>query len=174
MEGRAGFFHSFFFLFFLGPHLQHMEVPRPGSQIRAAAAGLCHSHSNIRSELHLSPMPQLVATLDPQPIDWGQGSNPHPQGYYVRSLTCWAMTGTPAYPFNQKMGSKKSATSWLFPSSPFPESFPLQAGWLAVTVGWYYIGQRWQKTENQKHLRLRESLVHKHEQRVEKDVGLAG
>ena len=33
--------------------------------VRAAAAGLCHSHSNARSELHLRPTQQLVATLDP-------------------------------------------------------------------------------------------------------------
>ena len=34
-------------------------------QIRAAASGLHHSHSNARSEPHLKPTPQLVATPDP-------------------------------------------------------------------------------------------------------------
>ena len=34
-------------------------------QIRAEAAGLHHSHSNIGSEPHLRPTPQLTATLDP-------------------------------------------------------------------------------------------------------------
>ena len=36
---------SFIFIYlFLGLHPQHMAVPRLGVQIRAAAAGLCHSH----------------------------------------------------------------------------------------------------------------------------------
>ena len=33
--------------------------------IRAIAAGLCHSHSNVGSEPHLWPTPQLMITLDP-------------------------------------------------------------------------------------------------------------
>ena len=65
---------------FLGPHVQHMYVPRLGL-IRAAAAGLHHSHSNARSESCLQPAPQLTAILDHQPTDQGQGSNPHPHGY---------------------------------------------------------------------------------------------
>ena len=40
-----------------------------GSQARgligAVAAGLHQSHSNARSELHLQPTPQLMATPDP-------------------------------------------------------------------------------------------------------------
>ena len=39
---------------FLGPHLQHMEVPR-----------LHHSHSNTGSEVCLRPTPQLTAIWDP-------------------------------------------------------------------------------------------------------------
>ena len=52
---------------FLEPHLQHMEVPQARGQIRAAAAGLHHSHghSNVQSEPHLRPTPQLRATSDP-------------------------------------------------------------------------------------------------------------
>ena len=42
------------FFFFLGPHLQHMGVPRLGGQVRAAAAGLHHNHSKARSELRLA------------------------------------------------------------------------------------------------------------------------
>ena len=34
-------------------------------QIRAAAVGLCHSHSNAGFDLHLHPKLQLVAMLDP-------------------------------------------------------------------------------------------------------------
>ena len=50
---------------FLGPHLQHMDVPWLGDQIRAAAADVPHSHSNAGSKLHLPPTPQLTATPDP-------------------------------------------------------------------------------------------------------------
>ena len=63
-------------------------------QIWAATASLHHSHSNTRSKLHLWPMLQLGATPDPQPTEWGQGSNLHPHGDYFRFLTCWAITGT--------------------------------------------------------------------------------
>ena len=35
------------------------------SRIEAAAFGLCHSHGNTGSELHLLPMPQVAAMLDP-------------------------------------------------------------------------------------------------------------
>ena len=62
-----------------------------GSQARGwigdVAAGLHHSHSNAKSELCLLPTPQLVTTLDPKLTKWGQGSNPHPQGYESGSLT---------------------------------------------------------------------------------------
>ena len=46
--------------------------------IGAAAMGLCHSHSDARSEPHLQPTPQLTATPDPKPTEWGRGSNLHP------------------------------------------------------------------------------------------------
>ena len=44
---------------FLGPQLQHMEVPRLWGQICATAASHSHSnsHSNTGSELHLRPTP---------------------------------------------------------------------------------------------------------------------
>ena len=53
--------------------------------IRAAAAGLHHSHSNTGSELCLWPTPQLTATPDPWPTEWGQGLNQHPHGYWSDS-----------------------------------------------------------------------------------------
>ena len=34
-------------------------------QTGAVTAGLCHSHSNARSEPHLQPTPQFMAMLDP-------------------------------------------------------------------------------------------------------------
>ena len=37
-------------------------------RIRTVATGLCHSHSNIRSEWHLRRTSQLMATPDPQPL----------------------------------------------------------------------------------------------------------
>ena len=44
-------------------------VPYGGFQarggIRAVAAGLCHSHSNARSKLHLQTTAHLMAMLDP-------------------------------------------------------------------------------------------------------------
>ena len=62
------FFLSFFFLVFL-PFLGLLPQQRGDSQarglIRAVAASLCQSHSNAGSELHLQPIPQLMAMLDP-------------------------------------------------------------------------------------------------------------
>ena len=53
-----------------------------GSQARgtigAVAAGLPHSHSNIRSKPHLQHTPQLMAMPDPQPPEQDQGSNLQP------------------------------------------------------------------------------------------------
>ena len=40
----------FFFFCFLGPHPQHMEVPKLGVEIGATAAYLHHSHSNVGFE----------------------------------------------------------------------------------------------------------------------------
>ena len=54
--------------------------------IAATAAGLCHSHSNLGSEPHLGPTPQLMAMPDPQPIEGDQGLNPHPHGSKLGSL----------------------------------------------------------------------------------------
>ena len=45
------------------------------------AASLHPSHSNTRSEPHLWPTLQLMATWDPLPTERGQGSNPRPLGY---------------------------------------------------------------------------------------------
>ena len=55
--------HWCFYLFVLGPHPWHMEVPRLGSQTRAAAASLHHSRT------WLGPTPQLMTTLHPPPTE---------------------------------------------------------------------------------------------------------
>ena len=58
------FIFIFIFLVFLP-----FPVAYGGSQARnpnrAVAAGLCQSHSNVGSEPHLRPTPQLTAMLDP-------------------------------------------------------------------------------------------------------------
>ena len=55
-----------------------------GSQARAlihaVAAGLCCSHGDAGSELHLQPTPQLIAMADPQSTEQGQGLNPQRHG----------------------------------------------------------------------------------------------
>ena len=53
LPGGPRILFVFSFFSFLGPHLRHMEVPRLGGRIRATAAGLYHSQSNVGSELHL-------------------------------------------------------------------------------------------------------------------------
>ena len=74
-----------------------------GGQIRATAAGLHHSHSNVGSKPHLWPTPQPTATLDPQPTKGGRGSNLKPHGsstteprqellMYSFSIAVWQMT----------------------------------------------------------------------------------
>ena len=74
------FLFAFCFVFRAAP------VAYGGSQTRgwigAVAAGLHHSHSNAKSELHLQPTPQLMAMPDPY-TEQGQGLNLCPHG-------CWS------------------------------------------------------------------------------------
>ena len=62
-----------FIFCFLGLHLWHMEVPRPG--VKSPTPQQCHTKPSLQ------PMPQLTAMPDPQPAKQGQGSNPQPHGY---------------------------------------------------------------------------------------------
>ena len=49
-------------------------------QIGAVATSLHQSHSNVGSEPHLQPTPQLTAMPHPKPTEQGQGWNPQPHG----------------------------------------------------------------------------------------------
>ena len=69
-------------------------------RIRAASAGLCHSYSNTGTQPHPPLTPQLKEMLDSSLTERCQGSNLHPHGDNIRSLTCWATMGTPKYILN--------------------------------------------------------------------------
>ena len=60
----AGFLSSFFPLFRTEP-TAYGSSQASGQTGAAAAAGLCHSHSNARSKPSLRPTPQLIAARDP-------------------------------------------------------------------------------------------------------------
>ena len=82
MLGAILFFIFLFIYFlsfcpFLGPSVAYGGSQAKG-RIKAVAAGLHHSHSNMGSEPRLQPIPQLTATLDRQPTEQGQGWNPKP------------------------------------------------------------------------------------------------
>ena len=62
---NGGIMGNLYIFFFLWPHLQHMDVSRPGSN-QSCSCCLCHSHGSARSKPHLQPESQLVAMLDPQ------------------------------------------------------------------------------------------------------------
>ena len=55
--------HLFFLLFRAVPVV--CGTSQAKGRIGAVASGLCHSHSNARSEPHLQPTPQFTAMLDP-------------------------------------------------------------------------------------------------------------
>ena len=61
----------FFFFSFLLSLLFFRATPaayggsQARDQIRAVAAGLCQSHSNVISKPHLQPTPQIMAMPDP-------------------------------------------------------------------------------------------------------------
>ena len=77
----------FFFFFVFLCLFRAAPSAHGGSQARGligdVAISLLQSHSNARSEPHLWPTPTLMAMLDPQPIEGGQGSNPQPHSYQL-------------------------------------------------------------------------------------------
>ena len=95
--------------FFLPWYLQHMKVLWARGWIRAATAGLHHSHSNARSKPYLWPTPQFKAMQDPYPSEQGQGWNPHPHRHDVKFFTCWATMG------NSLVTISKSVNFWPLP-----------------------------------------------------------
>ena len=70
---QAIFLFYFFFVIFLFQGCNHGIWKFPDEGLNPS-----HSHSNARSELHLWPIPQLKATLDPKPTERVQGSNLSP------------------------------------------------------------------------------------------------
>ena len=86
---QGSFFFFFFFFFFVLCLFRVTPTAHGGSQARgpigATAAGLCHSHSNARSELALRPTPQLMAMPDPQPTERGRAG--------IKPVTSWFLVG---------------------------------------------------------------------------------
>ena len=84
----------FYFLlfFFRGPHPRHMEVPRLGAelelQLQAYSIVKAMQDPSCVCNLHQSSWQTGSLT------HWGQGSNPHPHGLIVGSVTT-----EPPYPY---------------------------------------------------------------------------
>ena len=78
--GTAISVNDFHFLNFFRAIGARYRSSNARGRIRVVAAGLCHNHSNARSEPHMWP-PQFMEMLDPWPPDQGQGSNLHPHWY---------------------------------------------------------------------------------------------
>ena len=82
--------HVFIYLLFM--HLQHMEVPGLGSN------GSCMPQPQwIRAESETYTA--SCGNTGSLTTEWGQGSNPHLHGHFVRFLTHWATMGTPLHLF---------------------------------------------------------------------------
>ena len=62
-----------------------MEVHRLGVeselQLPATATAIAIATATVGPELHLQPTPQLMAMLDSQPTEQGQGSKLYPRGF---------------------------------------------------------------------------------------------
>ena len=102
---------SFFFSFFFMDEPLAYRNSWASKSNWSHSHGLCHSHSNAVSELHLRPRPQIAAIPDPQATQWGQESNLYPHRDNVVFLICWATTGL--YSFLQHLGGGSSRSEWL-------------------------------------------------------------
>ena len=66
-EIQIFFFVFFFFFFSFGLHVRHMKVPGLGVESELQL----HNHSNLRSEPHLQPTPQLSQQCQIlNPLSW--------------------------------------------------------------------------------------------------------
>ena len=63
---------------FLGPHLQHMEVPRQGDESELQLQAYTTATAT-QDPSHVCDL-QLRAIPDPYPTEQGQGLKPHPHG----------------------------------------------------------------------------------------------
>ena len=92
--------HNFFYFFCLS---RDAPVAHGSSQargwIRAAAAGLRHSHSNAGSELGLWPTQQLMAMPDHLTHCVRPGTEQSPHGYQLGSLALSRSGNSPPSPF---------------------------------------------------------------------------
>ena len=93
-EGSIFYLKKFFFLVFFRAAPKAYGSSQARGQVRATAAGLCHSHT--RSELHLWPTLQLTAKLDPL---FNTLSRARDQTCILMDTSrvhfCWAAVGIP-------------------------------------------------------------------------------
>ena len=90
-------FIRLFFVFFWGGRVTPAAYGSSQARGWIGAAAACLHHSNRGSEVYLRPTLQLTITLDPQPTEQSQESNPYPHRQYDGFLTCWATMGTPIF-----------------------------------------------------------------------------
>ena len=96
-KGRRWPFSFLYFFFFLRTTPVAYGGSRARGQIGAIEAHVCHSHGNARSEAHLQPMLQLVASWILNPLsevrDWTSILRDTSRVHYHQ-----ASTGTPRWP----------------------------------------------------------------------------
>ena len=97
-----------FFYFFIFVFSRAVPAAYGGSQARGLIEAI--AASNVGSEPHLRPTPQLTAMPDPQPTERGQRSNPQPHGSQLDSLTIEPRRETPELGF-KSFSTKRSVIS---------------------------------------------------------------
>ena len=85
----------FFFFLIFRAHLWHMEIPGLGVLLDAPKP------QPQQCQLWAASATYTAASGNTRPLThWSRpGSEPHPQGHYVRFLTYWATKGTPRFFF---------------------------------------------------------------------------
>ena len=76
------FFVFFLFVCFLGPHPQHIEVPRPGveSELQLLAYATATATWEVSCVCDYTTAHGNTRSSDAQPTEQGQGLNLHPHG----------------------------------------------------------------------------------------------